>query len=48
MNVELTDDDDLQALISAAVLYNRIKMGLYDTGMGVADDPIRNANRSTS
>jgi hypothetical protein len=35
---ELAEDDTLKGLIAAAVLYNRIKMGLFDTETGVADD----------
>lgn len=35
---ELAQDDTLKGLIAAAVLYNRIKMGLFDTENGVVDD----------
>lgn len=36
---ELADDDTLKALITAAVLYNRIKMGLFEPEAGVVDEP---------
>lgn len=36
---ELAEDDTLKGLIAAAVLYNRIKMGLFDPEGGVFDGP---------
>jgi hypothetical protein len=39
LTAELAEDDTLKGLIAAAVLYNRIKMGIFDTEMGYVDGP---------